>query len=255
MSEREKIDAYFRPENRKEETLEVHTSASGKYRLEVCRYSTIEPGSSQRTWDYSQGKVYRGNSTEPVATINRNYGRFPCTFIEGHPNSQDYLVAGEDYQGLTVVELKTGLRKDSLNRDADKGFGFCSADFVFNQENKVLLICGCYWGGPYEYRIVDFSDPIARGWETVESERYYEEDPRKPVFEGDTITFFSTPYPTQTQEDEWEKEHGEESDFDRTTLPLAASWKVRIEGKKLVLVETHMTDEEKARRKRDEEED
>jgi hypothetical protein len=256
MSDRPKIDKYFRPEARKEETAKTYMTESGSYRLEMCRYSTVEPGSDKRTWDYSQGNVYRGDSTVPIATINRNYGSFPFAFVEGHPNGQDYLVCGEDYQGLTVVELKTGLRRDSTDKDSDKGWGFCPVDFLFNPENQVLLIRGCYWGDSYEDRIVDFTDPIAREWSRLECDLSFYEDARKPVFQDDTVTFFSTPYPTAAQENEWEKEHGEESDFDRTTLPIAASWKLRIEGswdRKLVLIETHMTDEEKERRKRDEE--
>lgn len=129
----------------------VRVFHAGEYKLEVTLHAN-------GPWPYSKGRVFQGDRL--ITEICRNISSFPFLFVEGHPNGHDYLVAGEDYQGQTVVELDTGRRKEYLPELAAKGFGFCWAHYTASPSKKTLALSGCYWACPYEVRFVDFSDPM-----------------------------------------------------------------------------------------------
>src|SRR5271157_2401137 len=156
--ERAEIDAYFTSENEDATSRREYPSPSGRYKLVVSSFGT-KPGS----WSYSQGKVFKQGSDAPIAIVNRNYSAFPYMFVEDHPSGHDFLVCGEDYQGQTVIDLTTGARRDHLSAGTDKGFGFCWAEHRFHKETQVLVVCGCHWACPYEFRFYDFADPM-KGW-------------------------------------------------------------------------------------------
>lgn len=230
---------YFVPENEDKEKLWVHKSESEKYRVDVRPFQT-KPG----CWNYTQGKVFREGEAEPIAVVNRNYSSFPAFFIENHPSGHDFLVTGADYQGLTVVDMTTGERRDYLPAEAEDGVAFCAISYSFDPKTQTLLIGGCIWACPYEYRLFEFSDPIGKGWpELVLEGGYFDSDPREPTFHDDgTIVFYQSEYPTP------EEDEATEEEIDRTTLPLAAKKTVRIEEGKLVLVEDWVSEKEQARR-------
>lgn len=140
-----------------EKLPKVHISPLGRYRLEILNVQTT-PGS----WDHTEGKVYNNTSNELIATIQRNYCSFPFTFIEYHPKGK-FLVCGADYQGQTVIKLDTGSRRDFLPEEAAKGHGFCWSRHHFDVESQLLMVDGCLWACPYEFRFYDFSNPMA-GW-------------------------------------------------------------------------------------------
>jgi len=131
------------------------TSPSGRYVLQVTRHA------QKGGWDYSKGVVFEGPELRPIQTVCRNHGSFPATFVEDHPNGHDYLVCGYDYQGQTVLELDTGVRKDSLPASAEAGFGFCWDHAEASPSKNTLLVEGCYWAGPFEIWFVDFTYPLA----------------------------------------------------------------------------------------------
>lgn len=145
-----------REETQVEGSSVEHLSPSGKYRLVVTKHGT-GPG----TWDYSKGRVYAGDKL--ITTVCRNYGAFPFAWVEGHPKGS-FLLAGEDYQGQTVIDLVAGERKDFLPKEAADGAGFCWAKYTPNSDGMLLAVEGCYWACPYEVRIVDFSDPMNPPW-------------------------------------------------------------------------------------------
>lgn len=143
----------------------------------VCRDENIVPGSSPRVftcgryrleltthanggWDYTKGRVYRDG--ELLDEVHRNIYDFPFAWVENHPNGHDYLIAGENYQGQTVLELDTGRRKEHLPDDAAQGFGFCWAAYTVSPSKTTLAVSGCYWACPYEVAFVDFTDPMVR---------------------------------------------------------------------------------------------
>lgn len=204
-------------------------SPSGKYKLVTASFGT-KPG----CWSYAQGRVYAAGSDTPIVTVNRNYSAFPNLFIEGHPNGHDYLVCGEDYQGQTVIELDTGKRRDFLPESADEGHGFCWGDYVFHADAKLLVVCGCYWACPYEFRFFDLSDPMA-GWPELVNEWGADEDAKYPTIEPDgTIKT----YQTESSDDD------DEDDEKPVERSLAATKTFRREGLKLVLIEEWVSEKE-----------
>jgi hypothetical protein len=157
-------EPFYVSENEIPNSRKEHLSPSGRYKLIVARFTT-GPG----TWDYSQGKVYKQGSDDPIAVINRNYGSFPFTWIETHKNGHSYLIGGEDYQGQTVIELDTGKRVDT------KPGGFCWVDIHPNQDGTLLAVDGCYWAASYEVMMYDFSEPMQPPWQLLNGNgNYYE---------------------------------------------------------------------------------
>ncbi len=221
-----------------------HLSPSGRYCLSVT---------STDSWQ-SRGVIEAVPSpgTKPlfIATIDRNYGAFPFLFIEGHPDGHDYLICGEDYQGQTVIQIDAGLdcgkRQDVMSPGSDRGHGFCWSEYRFDVASKILVVAGCIWAAPYEYRFYDFSDP-ANGWPALEitgegqawddSDQAIWEDPRWPVItvDGDqtTIECFQT-----------ERADDDDEDDDSKLHPIAATTTLRRDGAKLVFVGEEVSEAE-----------
>ncbi|WP_437515248.1 hypothetical protein [Sorangium sp. So ce1099] len=238
--------AFFRPENEREGSRRQFLSPKGKYRLVVSSFST-----GRGAWDYSQGKVYKTGSDAPIAVVQRNHDSFPFLFVEGHPNGHDYLVCGEDYQGQSVLELDTGKRRDHLPDEANEGIGFCWTDMRFEASAAVLVVEGCIWACPYEFRFFDFSDPMS-GWPELESATMVDADRRPPTFSDDgTIICY------QSASDD------DDADADATAAPIveapiaeppiAATQTFRRDGLKLVLEREWVSEKERARRRAQEE--
>lgn len=153
--------SHFVAENANVEDRKEHLSPSGAYKLVVTPYST-SPG----CWSYTQGLVYRRGEDKPLAEIQRNYGQFPFAWVEGHEKG-DFLLAGEDYQGQTVINLRTGARRDHLPKSAAQGAGFCWASIHPNPKGDLVAAQGCHWGGAYEIRFYDFSEPMLPPWPKI----------------------------------------------------------------------------------------
>lgn len=136
-----------------------------KYRVETHSEGSGKSGAS----------VYREGEEKPLFVLHRNYGIFPYKIIEDHPNGHDYMICGEDYQGQTVLELDTGSRRDFLPAEAKEGFGFCWSEFRFDVASQLLIVEGCIWAAPYEFRFYDFSDPM-NGWKEIEADDIIDSD-------------------------------------------------------------------------------
>lgn len=142
-------DDYFVPENivGKAKTFQ---SPSGLFTLTVTRYKTRDG-----CWDYSRGEV-RTVSGVLVADVQRNYSTFWHAWGQ-HPNGNEYLLCGADYQGQTVVNCTTGQRYDYLPPEAENGYGFCWANCTVS--GTTLVVDGCYWACPYERVVYDWTNP------------------------------------------------------------------------------------------------
>lgn len=243
-------EEYFAPENEDASSRRSKLSPSGRHKLIISNFET-KPGS----WSYSQGVVLRrgrhndgivvvdeDGEWQPVATVQRNYGVFPFLFVEDHPKG-DFLVCGHDYQGQTVVDLGTGARKDVLSPGTEDGHGFCWAEYRFEEKEQVLVVSGCHWACPYEYRLYDFSSPM-NGWPEIALKG--DDDPglggigiyddiRWPAFEPDgSIMFY------QSEDDEDPEIPGDRR--------VASHKSFRREGDKLVFLHEWVSDREKQRR-------
>lgn len=222
---RRSLDTYFVPENAG--TPVEHLSPSGAYKLIVTPYST-----KKGSWNYTQGLVYAQGKKEPLFEVRRNYSAFPFLWVEDHSNGHSFLVCGEDYQGQTVLELDTGRRRDYVPKEEALGWGFCWAVYKYEAGPNLLVVDGCYWACPYEYRFFDFADPM-QGWPELEmGENYAYSDNRWPTIEPDgRIKCYKT---ESTEDDEEDQKEG----------PIAATWTFKREGLKLVLVEEWASEKE-----------
>ncbi len=209
--------------------MNEYFSQSGKYILVITKQPT-KPG----CWDYSVGEVSLNSVL--ISTVNRNYSSFPFLFIEGHPNGHDYLVCGEDYQGQTVIELDTGKRLDFLPPEAEKGHAFCWADYEFDAASNLLVVEGCHWACPYEFRFYDFSNPML-GWPEIKADDVIYESPKKPEIHGDIIKTF-----------EMDKD---DDGADTEKIAAIKTFKAVNEGAghKLILQEEWVSEEEQKKRK------
>jgi hypothetical protein len=159
------------------------------------------------------------------------------------------LVAGADYQGQTVIELDTGKRRDYLPDAAKKGHGFCWAQHRFDVASKILVVCGCIWACPYEFRFYDFSDPMS-GWPEIEyaDDCIYDDEHRWPEIGADgTIRCFQSEPLSDDDDVEEDDEKWEEA---RAKAPIASSLTFRREGPKLVLLGEEVSEVEQERRRR-----
>jgi hypothetical protein len=240
IAKKSKISKFFVPKNAGK-VFEDKLSPDGKYRIVIAPYAT-----KKDCWNFSQGLVFRVGSDKPLFEVQRNYCSFPYSWID-HPNSHQYLVCGEDYQGQTVLELDTGKRLDFVPTEAKDGVGFCWANYRFDVTSKILVVCGCIWACPYEFRFYDFSDPM-NGWPEITIEDSdIDEDPMWPVFESEDIV---KAYSTRSYDDE-----DDEDDDNKPAKPkkIRAIKILKREGLKFKLLDEEVSEEEKTRRKEQEE--
>lgn len=142
------------------EVAEEELSPSGKYQIRVTPWNHQTRGH----WAYTEAQVFLVGQGAPRFTVRRNYSSFYFAWIEGHPDGHDYLVCGEDYQGITMLQLDTGERVDYLPRMAFEGFGFCHALFHPSPTGTMLAVDGCYWAASYDVRVYDLSQPMVLPW-------------------------------------------------------------------------------------------
>lgn len=138
-------------------------SPSGKYSIEKTPFEITKNG-----WDYCEARFYNNLDDEYILSVYRNYGTFPYCWLEGHPMG-DFVICGEDYQGLTLVDLIGGRTTSFISDSAQQGNGFCAASFDVSPEMNRLAIEGCYWGGPYELMVLEIplKAPMQFPWKPI----------------------------------------------------------------------------------------
>lgn len=244
MDKKQLKSEFFQPANEIPNSKREVFSPSGQYKLIISNFST-RPGS----WNYSQGKVFSKNEDKPIAIIQRNYSSFPFSWVENHQNGHDYLICGEDYQGQTVIELDTGKRRSLMSDGSEKGFGFCWAKHRFDQASTILVVDGCFWGSPYEFKFFDFSDPM-NGWPELitDNDTYNYGDEKWPTFEeGGFIKVYQSEAPNDDDDDDVV-----EPKKDRPLISYMVFARVAEENE-LVLIEEWVSDKEKESRLKREE--
>lgn len=230
-SQKNHFAAKFTPENEVPGSAREYVSPSGRYKLVVTHFNS-KPGYS----GYTQGKLFRQDSDKPFTVVNRNFYSFQFNWIEGHPNGHDYLVCGEDYQGSTVVELDTGNRRSYVPEEAKQGFGFCWVGSKLDVASKILIVEGCIWACPYEYRFYDFADPM-NGWPEIVNDVGIEDDHREPEISGDVIKVFQT-----------KRADGADENDENPEMELQAFSSFRREGNKLIFLEEWVSEKEQKTR-------
>jgi hypothetical protein len=150
---RKAIERFFVPENKSSDSASLIASPSGHYELEIWRYSTVP-----NSWNYSQGIVRRSSDQKVIADVKRNYGHFWHAWVQ-HPNGNEYLLCGEDYQGYSIVNLTQEAYQVFFPESGYNGLGFCWTAVYPSPDGLILAVDGCYWACPYEIVFFDFSDP------------------------------------------------------------------------------------------------
>ena len=143
----------FVPENAGAQTESL--SPSGRYRVVTTDFAT-KPG----CWEYTRQEVFTVSEGKLVATVLRNYCNCSPLFVENHRvTGHDYMISGDDYQGHTVCDLTTGEAMRHIPNDAYSGFGWCPITMELLEDGNILMM-GCFWACPLNYRVYDFSDPM-----------------------------------------------------------------------------------------------
>lgn len=198
----------------------------------------------------TSGEITRVDTGETLFVVDRNYSSFPFAWVEGHENGHDYLVCGADYQGQTVLELDTGMRKDFLPEEAKQGGGFCWVSYRYETALKALVVHGCIWACPFEVRFYDFSDPMGTGWPELQfpEGKYGDSSEKEPeILPDGTIRLFETRTFDDEEEIEGPFEHrGGDPEEDRFQVVVIDTY-VR-EGLNLVLKESWIDPKEATRR-------
>lgn len=137
----------------------VVVSPTGKYRLVIDYFTTCDAESKRRTWNYTRGQIFQGESGQPLATVHRNYSSFWHCWAQCDQGNE-YLFCGENYQGISRVDCQTGEVLHSLPKEAGSGWGWCHACMEQSPSGKYLMASGCYWGAPYDTRIYHFDPQV-----------------------------------------------------------------------------------------------
>jgi hypothetical protein len=113
-------------------------------------------GNGDGYWNYTRGIVENLNG-EIVADVSRNYSSFPYLFFK--QDDVTYLFCGFDYQSYTVCNLNTGVMRHFFPKSAENGNGWCIASIdSYDEEEKTIVLNGCYWGGSFDFRKLDLSN-------------------------------------------------------------------------------------------------
>ena len=150
-----KFESYFVESNRIEEEREIIISPSGKYKLIIDGYR-VNP--KYKDPSVTRGVVRKLKEETIIADIKRNINYFFYHWII-HPNENEYLLCGENYQGYTMVNLSKRLTQSFLPEEAKEGMGFIWSTVYPSPDKLVLAVGGCVWGMNHEVRFYDFSNP------------------------------------------------------------------------------------------------
>jgi len=140
---------------------ETYISPSGKYLLEIGTYKTLDG-----CWSYTSGKLIQCDQKKEIAVIHRNYSIMYHSFFM--KDGQEWLQTGTNYMSQIFVNCDTGEiynNEDSIKQTEQyqKGNSFCWTRSQINPTGTIILVEGCYWGGPYQYKFFDVTD-ISQGW-------------------------------------------------------------------------------------------
>ncbi len=150
---RRKIERRFRKMKPIESSRRIVPSPSGLYEIEICRYTE-----SPASWDYSRGLVRLANGGKLIADIKRNICHFWHTWVL-HPNGNEYLLCGEDYQGYQAINLTTRQIHNWFPESGHKGWAFCWTAAYPSPDLTLLAVEGCFWACPYDLVFFDFREP------------------------------------------------------------------------------------------------
>lgn len=167
VKKRERVEAHVKEVGLGDE-VDSELSPSGRWHL------SLRGTNPTKSWDYTQATIERVADESYQMTVIRNYPNFHHGWVEDY-QGHDYLLCGEDYQGVTVIELDTLKEVHYIHPSAEQGNGFCFAEYTLLPDNKMQVL-GCFWAAPYEKVIYDFSNPLDLPWPELYRESAFETD-------------------------------------------------------------------------------
>ena len=256
----QQTEEYFTDENEVMDRRTEKVTPSGRHKL-ITRYYSTRKG----CWNYSRGTFYRISDGKEICDIKRNYSSFYHSFLT--KNNQEWVVTGRSYMSQTIINLDTG---EIFEPEGDQynGGAFCWIGATLLSDERTLMVEGCVWACPYEYRFYDFSDP-SKGWPELklwenDKETYlcilHGDYPKDPDFNQDgTITIFETSdfyLPLGKYDNDIELEELEA--LPRGEMDKIENWRVDINKKitlqrqedKMVITNTWVSPEEQERERR-----
>lgn len=141
-------------------------SPSGKY---IVLYED-DPDKEQSEYYISRDKYYivKLINTEDMSSIYQykceRTHRICCDFI--NINGQEWWFGGRDYTTRLFVNCETGEMYDSCHEDVDINYIWAQIAEI-SSNGKYVLVDGCIWACPYQWRLYDISD-IKHGYKEID---------------------------------------------------------------------------------------
>lgn len=139
---------FYKPENKIQE--KIIYSPSKKFKLIIESFTT-----KPNCWDYTRGSLYNNINNNLIVEIDRNYCVFHHSWllINGH----EWLQSGKTYMSQIFVNCNTQEIYDNSSKNNSE---FCWRESWIANDQKTLVVLGCFWGGWDEYIAYDFNDFI-----------------------------------------------------------------------------------------------
>jgi len=240
---------YYTDDNEMTSSSQEQISPSGRFKLIIRQYTT-----KKGCWHYSRGTVYRVSDNEQVCDIKRNYHHFSHSFVE--KNKQEYLITGRSYMSQTIINLDTGEEFEPTGKKQS----FCWAVAKLSPDENILVVDGCEWAAPYEYRFFDFTN-LTKGWKWLESDDFIIADEKEPQWvDNETVMCYETDdyylplgiydYDIERLEQINEIDFDDKNKWERRELVRTT---YKFENGKMVKINKWVSDDKKERRKQLEE--
>lgn len=123
-------------------------SSCGKYELIISQGTITDKKISHCQVSKRDGTV--------ICTVDRNYGQFHFSIVT--KDKTDYLITGKNVGDQLLVNLSTGEAYELLSP-----LYFCWTEAALSPDGRTLMVTGCFWGGCYEKKFYDFTNP-EQGW-------------------------------------------------------------------------------------------
>jgi len=140
IEQRKEFEASFKRYTKIVDSEQEFVSPSGIYKLKISKYGNGD----EVCWNYSRGIVSKMAGGKILADVKRNIGHFWHNWVE-HPNGNEYLLCGEDYQGYSVVNLTQATYQVYFPDEGYQGVGFCWAA-IYPSPDKLMLAVTAVFG-------------------------------------------------------------------------------------------------------------
>ena len=122
---------------------------SNKYSLFVEKFLVKEG-----RWEYNKIIIKDLQKDIILFDLQRNYPTFWHCWVIDHPNGNDYLLLGENYQGYNMINLTKQINHQHKNPN-----NFCWRNVHISPDKTKLMVEGCIFSCSDELHVYDFNNP------------------------------------------------------------------------------------------------